>query len=494
MNELPNILWYVADQQRYDTLGVTGNPHVRTPNLDQFAAKGVAFTQAYVQNQVCTPSRTSMLTGRYPASHRVYRNGIAHFPASEVLVSRLLADAGYDCGLIGKLHLSTAMKTKEVRPDDGFRHFQWSHNPYPGEMSAHNAYHHWLAAEHGLAAEKLFQNQDGFCGEGVPAALHQSTWCTDQAIRFIKEERSKPWFLSVNPYDPHPPFDPPAEYFKHFDLQSLPPPLFREADLERQKAFRNIRQQAIEAINPLGQDPTEAEEHYEDQSARGSRPPRQFDGRRVKAAYYAMIELLDDQFGRLLDSLAQCGELENTLVIYCSDHGELLGDHGLLYKGCRFFEGLVHVPLIIGWGEQLQSGRLCDALVESVDIAPTLLEAAGLAVPYFMQGRSLLPLLRGQADPAAHKEVVITDFNDSVGYSPANTATQATMTFDGRYKLAIYHRENLGELFDLQEDPGEFVNLWEDKAHQELKQRLVMRHLDALMGTVAPGIHRVATA
>jgi arylsulfatase len=223
----------------------------------------------------------------------------------------------------------------------------------------------------------------------------------------------------------------------------------------------------------------------------GSIPPASFNGRTIKAAYYAMIEQIDWSLGRILALLDDLGELDNTLVIFTSDHGELLGDHGLLYKGCRFFEGLIHVPLIASMPGTVTGGMISDALVELVDIAPTLLEAAGLPIPYFMQGRSLWPILTGVSDPHMHKPIVISDFNDSIGASPSAAHTQATMTFDGRYKTAIYHSHGLGELFDLQEDPSEFDNLWDSPAQASLRNELVLRHLNAFAGTIAPGIRRV---
>ena len=166
----------------------------------------------------------------------------------------------------------------------------------------------------------------------------------------------------------------------------------------------------------------------------------------------------------------------------------------MIFKGCRFFEGAVHVPMIIACPARFRSALRSDALVELVDLAPTLLDAARLEVPGWMQGRSLLPILTGNGDPSVHKSHVVCDFNDSVGYSPVQTQSQATMTFDGRFKMVIYHREgDLGELFDLQEDPGEFENLWNDSNLQTLKLKRMREHIDAVMGTISAGQPRVTT-
>lgn len=488
-NDRPNILWYCTDQQRFDTIQTLGNKHIRTPNLDKLVEGGTAFNRAYVQSQICTPSRASFITGRYPATNHVHRNGNAYFPDNEVLVTKLFSDAGYDCGLIGKLHLASAASGFEKRTDDGYRMFEWSHHPMPNLDPAHHRYHQWLVEEKKVDPIDLYSSIRSFCCPGIPPEFHQSTWCTEMAIRFIDEKRDGPWLLSINPFDPHPPFDPPKLYLDKYIADEMPGPLFRQSDLERQKMFSNVCQQSVDAVDPNGIniDPLPGENHKDT----ATMPPPTFDGRAVQAAYYAMIELLDDQFGRLIEYLGNTGELENTLIIFHSDHGEMLGDHGLLYKGCRFFEGLVHVPLIFFWKGRIHSGLQSNALVEMVDVAPTLLEAADMEVPYYMQGKSLFKLITDNSDPDFHKQSVITEFNDALGSARNSLPTHGSMNFNGRYKTVVYHDLNLGELFDLKEDPGEFNNLWEDPDHKDLKLELLHRHLDAMMATSSPGIERV---
>jgi len=488
----PNILWFCADQMRYDTISSLGNQHIRTPSIDALTANGVVFENCYVQNQLCTPSRASFLTGRYPAAHQVYRNGNAYFPDNEVLVTKLLAEAGYDCGLIGKLHLSSA-SIVETRPDDGYRFFSWCQNPGWEEIEGSNDYWNWLRDQKRIDPRELFSSTPSYLSTGVPAHFHQLAWCAETAISFIDEDREGPWALSVNPFDPHPPFDPPPEFAAKYDAYNLSPPLFRDSDVARQEQFSNVRNQKITSVNPVLTEEERAEFAPGPGDDRGARPPDRFDGMAVKAAYYAMIENIDHQFGRILSHIENIGELENTIVIFTSDHGEMLGDHGLIYKGCKFFEGLVHVPLIVSMPGTYQKNLQTKALVESIDIAPTLLEASGLDIPYFMQGQSLHGLMTGSLSAEHHKEVVVTDFNDSLGTSDVDHYTQASMTFDGRYKLAVYHsHQGLGELYDLEDDPGEFTNLWNDPASENLKTELIARHLDVMMSTVPPGIERVS--
>ena len=478
----PNILWYCSDQQRSDTIAALGQKDISTPALDALCRSGLAFSRAYTQSQICTPARASMLTGRYPASHHVYRNGNAYFPSHEVLVTRLLADAGYDCGLIGKLHL-TAAKYYEKRPDDGYRTFLWSHHPTPDFSRGHD-YETWLRHEKGVDPVELYRRVNYFCGAGVPAEYHQTTWASEMAIRFISEQRDGPWLLSLNPFDPHAPFDAPQSYLDRIDAASLTPPLFRDSDFERQERFMKIDQQTKQAADPRVRRKSHSPVELEHDLI-ASKPPESYDALEVKANYYAMIGLIDDQFARIVEALRTTGQLENTLIVYMSDHGEMLGDHGLILKGCRFFEGLVHIPMIMSWPAQFRQGRVSEALVESVDVAPTLLEAAGVEVPEYMQGKSLVPLLRGAVDLDTHKRHVVCEYKDSMGGHPDHT--HGSMVFDGRYKSIVYHGHGLGELFDLQNDPGEFDDLWAEPAATGLKLERLTYHIDAMAATVSAG-------
>ncbi len=179
----------------------------------------------------------------------------------------------------------------------------------------------------------------------------------------------------------------------------------------------------------------------------------------IKAAYYAMIELIDDNVGRLLDELERTGQRENTLVIFMSDHGEMLGDHGLVLKGCRFYEGLVRVPLIMRWPGQIAEGKRSEALVELTDIAPTLLDLCDVEIPSRMQGKSLHPILCGDADPAHHRSAVRTEYYRTLSYLERDVIKQGghgsfgTMIRDEQHKLVTYHGHEVGELFDLVNDP-----------------------------------------
>lgn len=481
----PNILWICTDQQRFDTLGCYGNTVVHTPVLDRLAGEGVLFERAYSQCPICTPSRASFMTGRYPNAHHVFRNGNDRFPPTEKLVSKLFSDAGYDCGLVGKLHLSRAAGRVERRPEDGYRVFHWSHHPYPDWESGHS-YDDWLRHEKGVDPKELYAGlgSGNYYGPGVSAEHHQTTWCAEMSIRFIRENRDRPWFLSVNPFDPHPPFDPPQEYLAGVDLDSVPAPLFHRAAALKRRKLTGVAQQT-----PIPWDPVNGEPLWDDvqraSSSKTSVPPEKPDFRMIRACYYAMVNLIDEQIGRILHALEESGQRENTIIIFMSDHGELLGDYGMLYKGCQFYDCMVRVPLILSWPQRFTNAQRSNALVELVDIAPTLLEAAGIEIPRDIQGLSLLRLLQGETD--THKTRVISQYFDTLNLPDE---THGTMCFDGRYKTVVYHGLGIGELYDLATDPDELHDLWDEPQTSSLRAELVRSHLDALMATVWPGHER----
>jgi arylsulfatase A-like enzyme len=479
----PNILWICTDQQRFDTIGALGNPHVKTPVVDGLVEAGTSFTHTYCQSPICTPSRAAFLTGMYPSAVHCNRNGNAWFPDHYPLVTKLLADAGYRCGLVGKLHLAGAYKRVEPRVDDGYSYFKYSHAPRDDWESGHD-YADWVS-DKGHVLKELTQSLDG-----VPAELHQTTWAAERSIEFIEASKGKPWLLSVNIYDPHPPFNPPKTYREMFDPAAMPGPYFRESDLEQQRLLAPVDFQskgrppeALDIANPIVPKtllPGGIEEGGESGGAR--------DARTLQAAYYAMIKLIDDQVGRILEALECTGQRDDTIVIFTSDHGETLGDHGLIQKGCRFYEGLVRVPLIWVWPGRVPAGVRSDALVELMDIAPTLLDYAGLPIPAHMQARSLKPLLEGAIAPAAHRDHVRSEYYDALD-QPAGSL--ATMYRDRRYKITNYHQHDFGELYDLEADPWEFANLWDSPAHRELRAELTRKSFDATMRAIDLGPPRV---
>ncbi len=505
----PNILWYCTDQQRFDTIRALGNPYVETPTVDALVADGVSFTHAYCQSPICTPSRASFMTGMYPSRVHNCRNGNECFAGHPPLISKLIAEAGYDCGLIGKFHLQSSGHRTEPRLDDGYRYWKFSHAPRDDWEHGHD-YADWVRSRGGdLDALRHHEHH-------LPPELHQTTWASERAVEFITQGRNQPWFLTINIYDPHPPFIPPRAYADRFDPEKMPGPYFRDSDIQQQEKLSGVAFQTL------------------------ARRPSEFDGKRVQALYYAMIAQIDDQLARTLDCLDQTGQRGNTVVVFTSDHGECLGDHGLLYKGCRFYEGLVRVPLIFGWPGQIRSDLKSDALVELLDMSSTLLDLTGVEQPPHMQGKSLLPIMRGEASPDHHRDFVRSEYFDALDESflerprdartsraagpfdgavprpedaaksveshpfptpfrrlafpePETGPSFATMYRNRRYKLSVYHDQHTGELYDLEEDPWEFNNLWDDPDHQPLKNDLIQASFDAtILTTTDVGSRRIA--
>ena len=453
----PNILWICTDQQRWDTIRSLGNAHIRTPHIDRLVASGVAFENAYCQSPICTPSRASFLTGMYPSAAHGCMNGNEAWDEAAPLVTKTLADAGYDCGLAGKFHLSAAQGRIEPRANDGYRVFDWSHHPGDDWPEGHS-YIEWLRSL-GKDYNSIYKRL-GY----IPSEFHQTTWCADRAIDFMREERSGPWLFSLNCFDPHSPFDPPQEWLEHYPEADMPGPLFRETDL--------AAQQRLEAVN--FQTPV--------------RRPEEFNAKSYQAKYFAMIELIDHNVGRMLDALEASGQLANTVVIFTSDHGETLGDHGLLLKGCRFYESLVHVPLVVSWPGRFKQGLRSQALVELTDLAPTLLELAGLDVPSSMHGKPLTSLLEGTSEPGHHREFVRSEFYRAL----AGVQSFGTMVRSQRFKQVVYHGHGLGELFDLESDPGEFDDLWDDPRLSEVRHDHMVMNFDALAMASDVGPARIA--
>ncbi|MCA8997385.1 MAG: sulfatase-like hydrolase/transferase [Planctomycetaceae bacterium] len=405
------------------------------------------------------------MTGLYPSRLHNTRNGNESFPQVPPLITKLIAESGYTCGMIGKFHLQSSGHRTEPRLDDGFTYWRFSHAPRDDWPQGHD-YAEWVRVRGG-DLNALRDSPDR-----VPTELHQTTWASDCAIEFLQQQRQseQPWLLNLNIYDPHPPFIPPRSYAEQFDPALMPGPHFRLEDLAHQAKLANV--------------------DFQDRVC----TPEEHDAFRKQADYYAMIAQIDDQLARILESLDETEQRENTVVLLTSDHGESLGDHGLMYKGCRFYEGLVRVPLIFQWPKRIVAGQRSSALVELLDMSATILELAGLRVPDYHQGRSLLPILKGESDSSSHRDFVRCEYFDALASEfTGGCGSFATMYRDHRYKLSVYHDQQLGELYDLVSDPWEFQDLWGNPAFNETKHRLIWESFNShVVLTTDVGSRRIA--
>ena len=396
-------------------------------------------------------------------------------PADETLITRVLAGAGYLCGLSGKLHLSASYPdiapVAEPRIDDGYNIFHWSHHPphIRPDFQA-NQYTLWLRQQGHSYQTRPHPGSDHVL-EGMPAELHHTTWCVEMAKDFITGQapESAPWLFSLNIFDPHNAFDPPAEYLAPYldRLDEIPLPNYVEGELEPKPAFQQMDHDST-TPKPYGI-------RYDGLSDR--------EHRLLRASYWAMCDLIDVHIGELLDTLEATGQADNTLVIFMSDHGEMLGDHGIYLKGPYFYDSAIRVPLIVSWPGRLPEGARVAELVELDDIAPTILDAAGVSHPPGLQAESLWPLLTGATE--VHRKDIYCEYYNAKPWHKDPTA-QLTCVRTARHKLVAVHGRDEGELYDLEADPGETHNRWWDPAYRNVKLEMYERLTDRIAWTVDP--------
>jgi len=464
----PSVLWICTDQHRFDTLGCAGADFIDTPHIDALAADGVRFDRAYCQAPVCTPSRASFLTGRYPSATNVRTNG-QPIPRSERLVTAMLAEEGYHCGLAGKLHISPTNAPEEYPPhtneparriEDGYGTFRWAPAHYmdvPG-----NEYRAWLR-DRGLDYDQDPHSDTEHVSIGPDADHQHTTWCADRAIDFLRHrsDADAPWLFSLNFLDPHHPWDPAPAYLDKYEqrLDDLPTPNYEPGELDDKPTIQRLNTEPEFA----GMD-----EH---------------DHRMRWAATCAMVDLIDDQVGRILETLDATGQRDDTIVVFMADHGELHGDHGNYRKGPYFYEPSVRVPLLFS-GPGIESGVETDALVELLDIAPTLLSAADIDPPLGMQGQSLWPVLAGDRDD--HRADVYCSHLAAQSPHELDSPRLHSMLRTPQYKLVRHHGTDEGELYDLDADPKETHNRFEDPEYHDVRLELTTRMTDRMAATADP--------
>jgi choline-sulfatase len=441
-SQRPNILVIMSDEHAPQFSGFGGHPLVKTPHLDQLAARGVLFRNAYCNSPLCVPSRMSFMTGRYPHHNGAYDNATA-LSSDAVTWAHLLRAAGYDAALAGKQHF--------VGPDQlhGFQ----AQLAFDLHASNHHGVFDWAKGTPAAARPWPGVAQ---AGPGTTREIEVDDAVEAAALAYLRDpaRKERPWALDVGFIAPHFPLVVPERHWEMYppdevDLPELPP-----GHLERQHpVFTRMR-------GMFG-----AAEVFPEAQVR-----------RARAAYYGLITYLDDKVGRLMAALEETGQLDNTLVLYTSDHGEMNGEHGMWRKS-NFYEQSARVPLILSWPQGLPAGRVVSPTVSLVDAVAAMVEAAGTEPVAALDGDSLLPLARGDAGAAAGWK------DEAFGeYLAHGVARPVAMLRRGRYKL-IYSLDDAPILFDLEADPGEFDDLGSDPAHAAVLDELrtaLLAHWDPI--------------
>lgn len=512
MAKAPNFILFVTDQQRWDHLGCNGNPVLRTPHIDAIAEAGTSFDRFTVASAVCMPNRSTMMTGRMPSLHGVRYNGVP-LRADSVTFVDLLRAAGYSTALTGKSHLQnfTPMPAAHVADDEegapppedlseahrgtltgqeyeaekipntnrrgyldlttpfyGFDHVDLC-TLHGDRVRGH--YDEWLKKKHGVLEADALRGKENAIPEpdySAPQAWHSaipeedypSSYVRDRAQDFLRghaaESPDKPFFLQCSFPDPHHPYTPPGKYFRMYDPDDIElPASFDNPDPQPTVAYVHARTKAGEinrdTILPFAATEREAKE--------------------IIALTYGMVALIDDCVGAVMETLRETGMDRDTVIIFTSDHGDFMGDHGLMLKGPLHYQGLVKVPFIWADPERPRAKERCDALCGTLDIARTILARAGLAPYNGIQGRDIGPLIRGEADEIRDGMIIEQDaqrpnfhFKD-----PIKARTYITR----RWRLSRYRGSDFAELYDLENDPHEMRNLWNDPEHQGVKGELL---------------------
>jgi len=445
----PNILLITSDQQHYDTLGVT-NPRICTPNLDRLAREGTRFERAYCVNPVCTPSRSSIITGMYPAWHGGWTIGVK-LPEDVPTLGDILRAHGYGTALVGKAHFHPLASTPEspslecqptLRDLEFWRSFHgpWYgfervelHRNHADESHAGQHYAIWME-EKGLANWRDYfwewpHRPDGIRRRhrwDLPEEFHYSVWTAERVIANIERlhAEGRPFFVWASFADPHPPYLVPEPWDEMYDPADMEPGRLVPGELEDMPPhFRKTQEPEPdfsmyrETYGPHG-----FHSHLVDEELL----------RKDIAVYYGMVSLMDREIGRILDALESLGIAQDTLVVFTTDHGHFLGQHGLIAKGAFHYEDMLRLPMLVRWPGRVPAGRVSGALQSQVDFAQTFLEAAGIKAPGHMQGVSQLAVWEGRSE-RARRWVIVENRHEP-------TLVHLRTYVDERYKITVYRQ------------------------------------------------------
>ncbi|NUP98398.1 MAG: sulfatase-like hydrolase/transferase [Armatimonadetes bacterium] len=500
MSERPNILLITSDQQHFSTLGVT-NPRIQTPALDRLCAEGTRFDRAYTCNPVCSPTRASIITGLYPSVHGCWTIGVK-LPEDVPTVGDYLHQAGYHSALLGKAHFQplasypdqTSLEAQPtLREIDFWRQFG---GPWYGfdqielcrnhadEAHAGQHYAAWME-DNGLPNWRdYFQDWPSNQPKrhhhwDLPQEYHYTHWTAERSIAHVERcvAAEQPFFTWASFHDPHPPYLVSEPWASMYDPAEMEPGRLTQGEHDFSPPYLRLTQEERPDFSAF------KEEH----GSHGCHTHRHREERlrQDTAIYYGMVSFMDHEIGRLLGRLDELGVADNTLVVFTSDHGHYLGQHGLIAKGPFHYEDGIRVPFIVRCPGQVPAGRVSDELQSLVDLTPTFLAAAGLEVPGAMQGLDQMSCWRGEGQVRDH--VVCENRHQP-------TRLHLRTYLDTRHKLTVFRTADFGELYDLVEDPGETRNLWDEPSAAALKSEVLLRMVQADLRREPTRLPRIAGA
>jgi arylsulfatase A-like enzyme len=450
----PNIFLIMTDQQRFDTINALGFPYMSTPNLDRMAREGIVFSNCHITAASCVPCRASLFNGYYPHTTGVVSNDQVW---SRTWVERL-RDIGYYCVNVGKMH-TLPFDAKAgfderfvVENKDRFLQERWYFDEWDKALAAHGLIKQ--QREHYRRRPDYGQRLGAFEWE-LPEELHSDLFVGSMAKWWLDTKPlTQPLFMQIGFPGPHPPYDPSPRFAEmYIGRNDLPLPTLKQSDLAAQPAYLEEKRQH------------DAEVDHD--SVLWNRDRTDDDVRRMRAYYYANVSMIDESIGRLIKTLEARGYLENSVVIFASDHGDCLGDHGLSQKW-SMYDVVTRVPVIVWAPGRFEGGRSIDGLCQLFDLGPTILEIGGATVPPGFEAKSLLPALTGH-DWRPRDRVFCEQASD-----PAMTGVDfITMVRDDRWKLVHLAGSADGQLFDLHSDPDEVNNLWLSADHAPIRSSLI---------------------
>jgi|GEM_PF-889339 len=462
-NKHSNVVFIMFDQMRFDCAGFMGNPHVHTPTMDRIAREGVCMHNAYCSSPQCSPARASWLSGLYPHAHRQLTNygrgkmGIdGHYLPTDIrLFTDVLGEHGYQGGLVGPWHLG-----HDEQPQHGM-HAIWKTYKYCFEPNT-DAYQTYLeqvgwegtpyVGRNGSAFGFVSTKSSGGCFADVaaiPTKHQRTTWTVREGIRFIESQKEDPFFLFLSIKDPHPPIIPPAECYEMYDPAELPlPAQWNDSRAGKPKSLNG-------SLNDI----------------RGCFSNDVF--REVMAHYYALITHIDNQLAKLFDALQSTGHDGDTLVAIISDHGEMLGQHGLFAKR-TFYEGSVRVPCLFWQPDTIAQDTRIMQPFGGVDFAPTLLDLVGINDDHPTHGTSFADAIRTGDEPHFENTVLseIGDVDKHNEETGMDRLASSIMIRRGDWKYILHRFDECDELYNLTDDPEETVNLSTGETHRAVKTDL----------------------